>query len=197
MRALRWRVVPLPALSALGALVALSALAGCDNREAFRAPDPTFARMLSQRKAKPYAASSAFDDGKSMREPPRGTVARDDDPPPPPLTRELLATGRTRFERTCATCHGVAGDGASIVATKMTQRAPPSLHEERLRAMSRERIHEIVTRGYGLMPSYAELLDADERWAVVSYVKALQLSQHARVAELPPELRDELAKEAP
>lgn len=191
MRARCRRIVSLAALSAM----ALSA--ACDNRQAFRTPDPTFARMLAQRRTKPYAASSAFEDGKSMRDPPLGTLARDADPAPPPITRELLRTGRARFERVCAACHGVAGDGASVVATKMMQRAPPSLHEERLRGFTRERIHTVVTIGYGLMPSLADVLDPSERWAVVAYVKALQLSQHARVAELPPDLRAQLAKEAP
>ena len=169
----------------------------CDNREALRAPDPTLARMLEQRRADPYSASSVFADGKTMREPPRGTVARDDDPPRPAFTRELLTRGRVVFERTCAACHGVAGDGRSVVATKMTRRPPPSLHEDRLRAFSREQLFAVATYGYGLMPAYADMLATGDRWAVVSYVRALQLSQRASVAALPPELRAELAKEAP
>jgi mono/diheme cytochrome c family protein len=176
----------------------LCALAcGCDNRQAFREPDPTLARMLDQRRADPFEASSAFADGKSMRTPPRGAVARDADRPPPAVTRALLATGRARFERVCGTCHGVGGNGESVVASKMTRRPPPSLHEDRLRALSREQLFAIASRGYGLMPAYEEMLGSDDRWAIVSYVKVLQMSQRAEVAALPADVRSELAKEAP
>jgi mono/diheme cytochrome c family protein len=188
---------PFACLFALASALACSA---CDNREAFHEPDPSWSRMLEQRRGDPYSASSVFADGKTMREPPRGTVARDDDPPRPPITRELLTRGRVVFERTCATCHGMAGNGQSVVATKMTRRPPPSLHEDRLRALSEEQIFTVATNGYGLMPAYGDMLSADDRWAVVSYVKALQLSQHASVAALPPDLRAQLAsaaKEAP
>lgn len=190
--------VPSSALASASALALAVALAlpACDNRQAFHTPDPTLARMQEQRRADPYAASTVFADGKTMRDPPRGTVARDDDPERPPLTRDLLERGRVCFERTCATCHGVAGDGQSVVATKMTRRPPPSLHEPRLQALSEEQLFTIITSGYGLMPSYAEVLASDDRWAIVGYVQALRLSQHAPVANLPPELRAELAKEA-
>lgn len=181
-------------LAAVFALVA----GACDNRQALHEPDPTLARMLDQRRADPYSASPVFADGKTMREPPRHTVARDDDEVPrPEVTRELLTAGRTRFERICATCHGVAGDGDSVVATKMTRRPPPSLHEERLRALPDERLHAVVTSGYGLMPGFADMLREDERWAVVAYVRALQLSRRAPVAALTPAMRAELTKEAP
>ena len=172
----------------------------CDNRQAFHEPDPTLARMLEQRRGDPYAPSSVFADGKTMREPLAGTVARDDDDPdapPPPVTRELLQSGRVAFERVCATCHGMAGDGVSVVATKIHGNPPPSLHEDHLRAYPREKLFLTITGGYGLMPSYRDMLNSNERWAVASYVKALQLSQHANVATLPTPLRTELAKEAP
>ena len=175
-------------------------LVACDNRQAFHKPDPTLARMMEQRRGDPYAPSTVFADGKTMREPLPGTVAReDDDPdaPAPPVTREELQTGRVLFERVCATCHGMVGDGMSVVATKIHGNAPPSLHEDHLRAYPREKLFLTITGGYGLMPSYTDMLTRDERWAVASYVKALQLSQHADVATLPTPLRAELAKEAP
>jgi mono/diheme cytochrome c family protein len=179
-------------------LAALSlAISACDNRQVWHAPDPTLARMLEQPKADPYEATSAFADGKTMRDPPRGTVPRDsEDVPAPPLTRALLTAGRAQFERICATCHGVAGEGVSVVATRMA-RPPPSLHEPRYRALSREQVFVVVTSGYGLMPSYADMMSADERWSVVAYVQALQLSRSAPVSSLPPEMRAALAKEAP
>ncbi len=155
--------------------------------------------MLEQRRADPYAASSAFADGKTMRPLPRGVVARDDqsDSARPAITHALLTTGRTHFETLCATCHGIAGDGQSVVATKMLSRPPPSLHERRYRDLSPEQLFAIITQGYGLMPSYADLLRVDERWAVIAYVQALQLSQDAPVASLPLNVREALAKEAP
>ncbi len=173
---------------------------GCENRQAFHKPDPTLARMLQQRRADPYAASSSFADGKTMQDPPPGTMARDEpdpDAPRPAITRELLARGRARFETICATCHGIAGDGVSVVATKMRSRPPPSLHEPRIAALPASKVFDVVTLGYGWMPSYADMLTAEERWAVVAYVGALQLSQHANVGALPPRVRDELARETP
>jgi mono/diheme cytochrome c family protein len=174
------------------------ALFACDNREAFHVPDPTLARMLSQRRANPFAATSAFPDGKVMRQPPAGTVAIDDesDSPPPPVTRALLDLGRTRFEATCAVCHGLTGTGESVVATKMTLRSPPSIVNDENRARSRQDLFRFVSEGYGLMPSYADMLSQNERWAVVAYVQALQLSQHASLATLPPAVRDRLRREA-
>lgn len=179
-------------------LASVAAIA-CDNRQALQEPEWTLSRMLSQRRANPYKPTSAFFDGKVMRHPPNGTVPQDDDrdDPPPPITRELVQLGRSRFDVTCATCHGITGDGESVVASKMTLRRPPSLHGARYRALSREQLFVIVTDGYGLMPSYADMLPRSERWAVVAYVQALQLSQTASFAELPQGLRMDLAKEAP
>jgi mono/diheme cytochrome c family protein len=174
-----------------------SATAACDNRGALHEPDPTFARMLSQRRADPYEATSAFPDRKVMRAPPEGTVPTDDDTdaPAPPVTRALLDLGRARFAVVCAVCHGLTGTGESVVATKMELRAPPSIVNDENRARTRERLFEIVTKGYGLMASYAELLPREERWAVVAYLQALQLSQHAPVAELPAPVRDQAMRE--
>lgn len=169
----------------------------CDDRRTWHEPEPTLARMITQRRADPYAASRAFPDGKVMQRPPAGTVAVDDDDAPPVLSRALLAEGRTGFEAVCATCHGIRGDGDSVVATKMQSRPPPSLHEARIRALPGSAIYRVVTEGYGLMPALAETLDVRQRWAVVAYLRALHLSQSARVTELPPAIRDELARRAP
>lgn len=180
------------------ALASVAAIA-CDNRQAIQEPEWTLSRMLEQRRADPYETTDAFLDGKVMRQPPRGSIPQDDDrdEPAPPVTRELLQLGRSRFNVTCATCHGITGDGESVVASKMTLRRPPSLHGARYRALSRDQLFVIVTDGYGLMPSYADMLPRSERWAVVAYVQALQLSLTASVAELPQRLRVDLAKEAP
>lgn len=182
----------------LPGLLGVLGLVACDNRQAFHTPDPTLARMLDQRRADAYGATTAFDDGKVMRTPPQGTVPTDaegaEDQPPPPITKPLLELGRVHFERTCATCHGIAGDGKSIVATKMDFRRPPSLFAEN---HTRARLYTVATQGYGLMPSYKETLDREERWAVASYILALKLSQHARPSDLPADVQRALAAEAP
>jgi mono/diheme cytochrome c family protein len=180
------------------AWLASLAASACDNRQAIQKPDWTLARMLSQRRADPYETTAAFADGQVMRSPPRGAVSTDDDrdAPAPPITKDSLALGRARFDGICATCHGVTGDGDSVVASKMTLRRPPSLMDARYRALSREQLFVIVSEGYGLMPSYADMLPRDERWATVAYVQALQISQHALVAELPDAVRSALVKEA-
>lgn len=158
-------------------------------------------RMLVQPKVKAYQRSDFYDDGIAMRTPPMGAVRWSGQvpvhPDPPKVTRALLERGRDRFEVTCGACHGVDGYSTTVVASKMTLRPPPSLHEERIRNLSDRKIFQVVTEGYGLMPSYRAQLDFRDRWAVVHYVRALQLSQHAPVAELPAPVRRRLDEEVP
>lgn len=173
-----------------------TALASCDDRVAYQKPDPTWARMLEQRRADPWAATSAFPDGKVMQHPPLGTIAVDDDSdaPPPRVTRALLELGHARFDATCGVCHGVTGTGESVVATKMPIRPPPSLVDGDRRRKTRQEIYAVATEGYGLMSGYSDVLSREERWAVAAYVQALQLSQHAPVAKLPPSFVLELSR---
>jgi mono/diheme cytochrome c family protein len=182
------------------ALAALLALTAC----------PRLDPMQRQAKYKAYQESNLFDDGLAMRQPPAGTV-----PHGPPLDpavgtglgpdgkpvavapvrvdAALLARGRTRFEINCAVCHGLVGDGRSQVALNMSLRRPPSLHE--FRDLPDGYIFQIITQGFGVMPAYGHVLPVEDRWAVVAYVRALQLSQHAVAAELPPATRQRLEKE--
>lgn len=193
---------------------ALGAIA-CENREAFRRPEPGLERMLSQPRAGAYRESRAFSDERAMRAPVSGTVPREHPHPgellftrgrdrtgyaraiPLPVTRELLQRGRATFNTVCATCHGVLGDGHSFVAEKMELRKPPSFFEPRLEQLAPGRIFEAISQGYGLMPSFAGLLSVDDRWAAIAYIDALRLSREARVTELPVAWQSELAKEAP
>jgi mono/diheme cytochrome c family protein len=110
------------------------------------------------------------------------------------LDADLLALGRRKFDVHCATCHGVLGDGQSQVALNMSLRKPPSLHE--YRSVPDGYIFQVITRGFGLMPSYAGDLSPHERWAVVAYVRALQLSQAASLQQVPPQIRQRLDREA-
>ena len=113
------------------------------------------------------------------------------------MTRASLEAGRAAFERVCATCHGVLGDGNSVVAEKMELRKPPSLHEARIAQLPAGKVFQVASVGYGLMPGYAALLSVEERWAIVGYLGALRLSQAAPVASLPPFMQAELRRAAP
>jgi hypothetical protein len=174
-------------------------LAGCHQ-------DDDLARMVRQRRVEPFAETDAFPDGRSMRVPPEGTVARPQGPTVPdgllpgggwrqeiplPLTVPFLERGRERFEIVCATCHGILGDGHTIVAARMKLRPPPSLLTEERRRESVGEIYETIERGSGLMPPFAWQLDAEDRWAVVAYVRALQLARGSRLEDLPPALRED------
>jgi mono/diheme cytochrome c family protein len=192
-------------------LVALAlVVVGCDNRQAFHEPEPGLERMLEQPRVDPYMESAAFADGRGMRTPPQGTLPRGwvtaavplvetgkldghyADKVPIPVTRALLERGRNRFEVQCGACHGLLGDGHSVTATKMVLRPPPTLLSDDVRAYPPGRLYELITVGYGLMPSYAAYLSVEERWAVVGYVGALQLSQRAKAKELPPDVQQAL-----
>jgi mono/diheme cytochrome c family protein len=199
-------------------LFALTACAcaamGCDVRTTFEEPAWSLERMIDQPRVRAYDPSEAWEDGRGMRMPPPGTVPAsvlgvdrvrltglDGDAYaariPLPLTPALLSRGRDRFGVVCATCHGVTGTGESIVAEKMAYRRPPSLHEARIRAYPPGRIFAIVRGGFGLMPSFGAMLDVDDRWAVIAYLRALWLSRDARVADLPASVRRELEESAP
>ena len=171
-----------------------------------------------QPKANRYRESKFYDDGLTMKAPPAGTVpreritlnaalttGREPDGPiqsngeplpvyvktiPVPVTRKLLDLGRKRYDITCGTCHGPLGDGDSIVARQMALRPPPSLH--RYIEKPAGYIYEVATKGFGMMASYAAELTIEERWAVVAYVRALQLSQGTPAVELPGDVRQRL-----
>ena len=164
-----------------------------------------------ENKRKAYQESDHFADGLAMRHPPAGTVpwrsagdpvvatglGADGRPVaegPLTITAATLARGRAKFDVLCAVCHGLLGDGESQVALNMSLRKPPSLHA--YRDVGDGYIFRVVSSGFGLMPSYASALSVEDRWAVVAYVRALQLSQHATLDQLPPEARQRLEKEA-
>jgi mono/diheme cytochrome c family protein len=155
--------------------------AACDNG----GPTPDWSRMITQPKLLPFGDTA-------MRQPPHGSVARDWHPAstetatiPVPITRALLERGRDRFAIACAACHGVTGDGDSPVAHAMQRRRPPSFAEPRLVALTPGKLFAIIGDGYGFMPAYAGLLDEADRWAVVAFVRTLQLAGGARLAEEP------------
>ncbi|HJL17594.1 MAG TPA: cytochrome c [Sandaracinaceae bacterium LLY-WYZ-13_1] len=166
-------------------------LGACQLEGTVERPTPGLHRMVDQPRADAYEATEAFDDGLVMRHPPEGTVsygartAR----AAPAFDRATLRDGRARYETFCAPCHGVTGDGDTVLAADMSLRPPPSLLTRRVRARSDRDLFRIASEGYGLMPGYDRALEPADRWAVVGYLRALQLSRRAPVASLTPAMR--------
>lgn len=146
--------------------------------------------MTQQRKLTTYAPSQLWPDGSSARPLPAHVVAQGDveraaeAKTPPPVTAELLARGQERFGIFCAPCHGTAGDGDGIIVAHGFP-APPSYYIDRLEAAPAQHFYDVMTNGYGVMFSYADRVDPHDRWAIAAYIRALQLSRHASLAEIP------------
>jgi mono/diheme cytochrome c family protein len=103
---------------------------------------------------------------------------------PLPITPQLLARGRQRFDIYCAPCHSRAGDGDGMIARRGFPH-PPSFHTDALRKAPDSHFYDVITNGYGgAMYSYADRVSPHDRWAIVAYIRALQLSQHAPAADL-------------
>lgn len=192
------------------ALLVVAVIAGCDNGGS----TPDWSRMITQPKLLPFGEATQFDDHAAMRPVPAGTVPRNRIPAverregrtaagapvemiPVAITRELLDRGRNRFDIFCAACHGVAGDGDSAVARNMQRRRPPSLYEARIAALPPGALYRVIVDGYGLMPSYASMLPVDDRWAVIAYVRTLELSRLADLDKLPPAIASDVARRLP
>ena len=157
--------------------------------------------MEDQPRYDPLEASNQFPDGMSARAPVTGTVARQADLSPVldkipyPITIELLQRGQQRFDIFCSPCHGRTGDGHGMIVQRGLP-APPSYHQDALRKASDRHFYDVITNGYGAMYSYAARVPPQDRWAIVAYIRALQYSRDAPVAELPQTLRARLEAEA-
>ena len=112
---------------------------------------------------------------------------------PLPINRETLERGRERFDIYCSPCHSIAGDGDGMIVRRGFP-SPPSYHTDRLRKAPDAHFYSVITNGYGMMYSYADRVAPNDRWAIVAYIRALQLSQNARIDDVPPERRADLAK---
>jgi mono/diheme cytochrome c family protein len=110
---------------------------------------------------------------------------------PYPMTADLVRRGRERYSIYCAPCHSPVGDGDGRIVERGFPR-PPSYHIARLREAPDRHFYDVMTNGYGIMYSYADRVSPPDRWAIVAYVRALQLSQHADAARLPPDVRAKL-----
>ncbi|HVX04263.1 MAG TPA: c-type cytochrome [Rhodanobacteraceae bacterium] len=102
---------------------------------------------------------------------------------PLPITPQLLARGRQRFDIYCAPCHSRAGDGDGMIAERGFPH-PPSYHTAALRNAPDSHFYKVITDGYGVMYPYADRISPHDRWAIVAYIRALQLSQHASKSDL-------------
>jgi mono/diheme cytochrome c family protein len=148
--------------------------------------------MHDQPRYKDYAESDFFADGQSARPIVQGTVPRGhldtadgiraatrfSDSIPLPITGELIARGRERYDIFCSPCHGRTGDGDGMVALRGFL-APPSFHTDRSRSLPAEYVFAVISNGFGGMPDYAEQVAVQDRWAIVAYLRALQLTRTA------------------
>ena len=176
------------------AFLAVALLAGCDNLHQ---------DMGNQPKNKPLSPSDFFGDGRSERMPVENTVARgalDNDDLmvtkesnnfPLPVNEALLERGEERYKIFCSPCHGLQGDGNGMVAMR-GMKHPPSYHIDRLRQSPNGYFYDVITNGFGQMYSYSAQGPPRDRWAIVAYVRALQLSRNARPADLPADMREKL-----
>ena len=181
----------------LAVFLAAAALSGCRQD------------MHDQPKFIPLRPSSFFEDGRSARPIPEGTVARGhlnddtvlytgkgpDGKPvnefPFPVTKDVILRGRQRFNIYCTPCHDRTGNGNGMVVQR-GYRHPPTYHSDRLRQVPNGYIFDVITNGFGAMPDYAAQIAPRDRWAIVSYVRALQLSQQASINDVPPDARGQL-----
>jgi mono/diheme cytochrome c family protein len=164
--------------------------------------------MHDQPRYKTYAPSDLFEDGRSARPLVEGTVARgqlrEDEllytgrsagvfagAFPLAVNEATLRRGRARYEIFCVPCHGLTGEGDGMVVRRGYKKPPP-LSAERFSTLPPGYLFDVVTRGFGAMPDYAWQIAPEDRWAIVAYLRALQLSQRATLADLPESERQRL-----
>jgi hypothetical protein len=183
------------------AILTLLALTGCRQD------------MHDQPKYIPLRPSDFFADGRSERPLIEGTVARGhlnedagfyagkgpDGKPvdtfPFPVTKDVIERGRQRYSIYCTPCHDQLGNGDGMIVRR-GYRKPPSYHIDRLRQIPNGYIYDVITNGFGAMPDYAAQIEPRDRWAIVAYVRALQLSQNANINDVPAEARGQLSQGA-
>jgi cytochrome c553 len=189
MRQWRW---------ALGLILTLLFTAACSH-------------MRNQPKFETFEPNPLFEDGSSSRPLVPNTVARGEpwDNPhlsqgmvdgapattyPFPITLQVLERGRDRYNIYCSPCHGYDGYGQGMIVQRGLNQ-PPSFHQERLRAAPHGHYFNVITNGFGTMYGYAARVKPDDRWAIIAYIRALQLSQNATLDSLPAEERTRLEAE--
>jgi mono/diheme cytochrome c family protein len=168
---MRW--MPVLTVASLGI-----ALAACDN-------------MANQPKRLPYELPYGAEANWPVLPPP-DTVARDETPVAiPPVTMGLLERGHERFDIYCSPCHSKVGDGHGMIVERGFPQ-PPSYYIARLRNAPNQHFYDVITHGYGAMYSYADRVAPEDRWAITAYIRALQASASAQIADVPPDKRQAL-----
>ena len=164
--------------------------------------------MHDQPKYIPLRQSSFFADQRSARPLVAGTVPRGqlrDDPLlytgkinnadatvfPFSIDDKVMARGQERFNIYCSPCHGRTGQGDGMIVRR-GYRKPPTYHQDRLRDAPIGHFFDVMTNGFGAMPDYAAQVTVRDRWAIAAYIRALQLSEHATVNDVPPAERSNL-----
>lgn len=161
--------------------------------------------LWQQPKLAPLDESTFYSDGSSARPLPAGTVARghlrlDDafftgrvngkyvDQFPIKVTKDLILRGQDRFNVYCTPCHGRLGDGNGMITKRglALRRPPADYHTDRLRKMPVGHFFDVITNGYGVMFSYASRVEPQDRWAIIAYIRTLQLSENATAADVDP-----------
>jgi mono/diheme cytochrome c family protein len=192
------RMMPLSGVLAAGCTVicgvlCLTLLAGCSLKQ----------DMAHQPKNRPLSPSDFFSDGRSERPLMENTVAhgsladdalvvpKESNVFPLPVTQELLERGEGRYKIFCTPCHGLTGDGNGMIVMR-GMKHPPTYHGDRLRQVPNGYLFDVVTNGFGAMLGYSAQIPPRDRWAIVAYIRALQLSHNAKVSDLPPDLRDKV-----
>ena len=194
-----FQLCKIPGAMALAASACLLT-AGCD-------------RLAQGTKIQPLEESQFFADGQSSRQPPAHSIAQNglrldtllyacrnpDGTPatefPWPVNATVLARGQQQYLAICANCHGPDGYGQGIIVRRGFP-APPSYHQPQLMQAPVGHLYEVITHGYGAMYPYASIVDVNDRWAIVAYIRALQRSQHATTADVPPDALANLQEEA-
>jgi len=168
--------------------------------------------MHDQPRYEPFERSDSFDDKRSARLPIPGTVARGQlredevletgrsgdafaEGFPFAVTVDLMKRGQLRYEIYCTPCHGRLGKGDGMIVQR-GYRPPPSFHIDRLRNERPGYLFDVITRGFGAMPDYAAQIPVRDRWAIVAYLRALQLSQNAKLSDVPVSERGALLEPA-
>ncbi len=180
----------------------LTSLTACDMQDMYQEP-----------KYQPLQSSESFNDGRSARPLEPDTVAqgqlrtntlfyggksggKDATALPMPLTVELLKRGEERYDIYCAPCHDRVGNGNGMIVQRGF-RPPASFHIQRLRDAPIGHFYDVMSNGFGTMADFSSQITPEDRWAIAAYIRALQLSQHATLAEVPMEQRQKLEAKVP
>lgn len=194
------------------AVAAAALAAGCRGETSADPPIHVFGDMDWQPKYQANQASPLFEDGRAMRPLVEGTVAqgelREDDAEfrgkrgddyvatvPVPVDDALLLRGQDRFNIYCAPCHDKSGSGHGMIV-KHGYPIPVDLASDRVRGLPDGQVFDVITNGVRNMPSYRKQIPVDDRWAIVTWVRVLGKSQHAKIEDVPPEQRDRIDAES-